>query len=61
MFDDEDKHAFASSALAAGGAVATAMTLSQWVALATLVYVTLQIGLLIPKYISMYKEWRNGR
>ena len=46
------------AAPAIGGAWYSAMTLNEWVALATLIYVVLQIGLLIPKYIDMArKRW----
>lgn len=46
----------------AGGAVltsATAITLNEWVAIATLLYFVLQIGLLIPKYLDLWKKKRN--
>jgi len=45
---------------AVGGAWYSAMTLNEWVALATLVYVVLQAGLLLPKYYKLYKDWRYG-
>lgn len=43
------------------GAAASYMTLNEWVAVATLVFIMLQIGLLIPKYYSLYRAWRNGK
>lgn len=44
---------------AVGGAWYTAMTLNEWVALATLIYVLLQIGLLLPKYYAFLVErWK---
>jgi uncharacterized membrane protein len=46
---------------AIGGAAYTAMTLNEWVALATLVYVLLQIGLLVPKYYNGFKAWKAKR
>ena len=44
---------------AIGGTVYAGMTLNEWVALATLVYVLLQIGLLLPKYwaLARSKGW----
>lgn len=49
------------TAPAIGGAVATGLTLNEWVALATLLYVILQVGLLIPKYVDLYKKWREKK
>lgn len=43
--------------IAAGGTAASYLTLNEWVAVATLCYVVLQIGLLIPKYAAMVKKW----
>lgn len=39
------------------GSLWAALTLNEWVAAATLLYVVLQIGLLIPKYWA----WLRGR
>lgn len=47
-------------AIAAGGAAATAITLNEWVAIATLIYIALQIGLLLPKYYSFWKSRLNS-
>jgi len=47
--------------LAGTGAVASYVTLNEWVAMATLVFVVLQIGLLIPKYWKLYSRWREGK
>ena len=44
---------------AIGGAWYSTMTLNEWVALATLIYIVLQAGLLIPKYINIFNEWRK--
>ena len=41
------------------GVGVSALTLNEWVAIATLIYVILQAGLLIPKYIEIFKKWRN--
>lgn len=43
------------------GAAASYMTLNEWVALATLVFILLQIGLLIPKYVALYRAWLHGK
>ncbi|MBB3141202.1 hypothetical protein [Halomonas organivorans] len=37
------------------------MTPSDWVTVLTLCYLTLQIGLLIPRYIDRYRRWRRRR
>lgn len=42
--------------VAVGGGVMSALTLNEWVALATLVYIFLQILLLIPKFYSFFKS-----
>lgn len=47
--------------LAGAGAAASFMSLNEWVALATLVFIILQIGLLIPKYWALFKAWRRGK
>lgn len=39
----------------------TGYTMSDLVALATLVFVLLQIGLLMPKYAALYRAWRSGK
>lgn len=49
------------ASIAGGGAVASYLTLNEWVAIATLVFVVLQIGLLIPKYWSLYKALVDRR
>lgn len=57
-----DAHAAAGKmGLAGAGAAASYLTLNEWVALATLIYVLLQIGLLFPKYATLYKAWRDGK
>lgn len=45
---------------ALGGAAMSSVTLNEWVALATLIYVLAQIGLLAPKYMAMWRRWRAG-
>lgn len=39
----------------------TALTLNQWVAVFTIIYSLLQIGLLIPKYMTLVKIWREKK
>lgn len=46
--------------VAAAGAGVTAWTLNELVAAATFIFVLLQIGLLLPKYYSVYRAWRRG-
>jgi len=45
---------------AVSGAVASYWTLNEAVAIATLIFVILQVGLIIPKYWLIYKQWRHG-
>lgn len=55
----------ASALVKMGGAASAAsysltdLPLNELVALVTLIYVALQIGLLIPKYWQMVGEWRK--
>ena len=58
---DEVKTAAVKMSVGAGGAVAAGLTLNEWVALATLVYVVMQIGLLVPKYWHLLATWWRGR
>lgn len=37
------------------------MTISDAVALVTLVYLLAQIGLLVPRYVSWYRGWRHDK
>jgi len=52
--------AVAKTTAVGGGAVASYLTLNEWVAIATLAFIALQVGLLIPKYWQLYKCWRHG-
>lgn len=45
---------------AAAGAVWTGLTLNEWVAVVTIVYIVAQAGLLLPKYWALFKR-RVGR
>ncbi len=51
----------AKTTVAGGGAVASYLTLNEWVAIATLAFILLQTGLLVPKYWQLYKMWRKGK
>ncbi|WP_223160983.1 hypothetical protein [Salinicola aestuarinus] len=44
------------SLLHAGG-----MTPSDWITILTLAYLGLQIGLLVPKYLERFRDWRERR
>lgn len=46
---------------AIGGGAWYAITLNQTVAIVTIIYVILQVGLLIPSYIKIYKTWKNKK
>ncbi|HVI51498.1 MAG TPA: hypothetical protein VM661_09835 [Candidatus Sulfotelmatobacter sp.] len=39
---------------AIGGA---AFSLNEWVAIITIIYVLLQVGLLVPKYVRLFRQW----
>lgn len=52
----------AKGAPAVAGALAAAMTLNQWVALATGVYIVIQAAYLVRKWYREEKDWaRRGR
>lgn len=58
---NDDKAAAIKMGVGAGGAVFYGLTLNEWVAAATLVYLALQIGLLLPKYWKLLAHWlRKG-
>jgi len=39
----------------------SAITLNMWAAIITILYSLLQIGLLIPNYITLWKNRKNGK
>ena len=57
----EDQAAMVKMGIGAGGAAFYGLTLNEWVAMATLFYVALQIGLLLPKYWRLVRGWWTGR
>lgn len=57
MIDKEDQVAAAKMAIGAGGAAAYGLTLNEWVAIFTIMYLILQIGLLLPKYVQIAKDY----
>lgn len=36
------------------------LSLAEWVSIATIVYIGLQVGLLLPRYYREYRTWRRG-
>jgi len=57
-----DDKAIAAKMTVAGGLVAaTGLSLNEWVAIFTIAYLLLQIGLLVPKYWQAWKAWRDDR
>lgn len=48
--DSETKAAVMKMSVAGAGASLYGLTLNEWMALITIIYVILQIGLLLPKY-----------
>ena len=61
MMDREDNIAALKISTVAGGAAASALTLNEWVAILTIAYLLLQIGLLMPKYIQIARDWLKNR
>lgn len=58
LIDNPDEHlAAAKIAVGGGGALLYGLTLNEWVAILTIAYMVLQIGLLLPKYYGMIKKW----
>lgn len=55
----EEKLAIAKTAPAIAGAMIYGLTLQDWVAIVTILYVILQVGLLLPKYWRLFRDWRN--
>lgn len=56
----EDQAAVVKMGIGAGGAVFYGLTLNEWVAVATLLYLAMQIGLLVPKYWRLVIGWWKG-
>lgn len=56
----EDQAAMVKMGIGAGGAVFYGLTLNEWVAVATLLYLAMQIGLLVPKYWRLMLGWWRG-
>ncbi|PJM69200.1 hypothetical protein [Achromobacter ruhlandii] len=57
----EDQAAMVKMGIGAGGAVFYGLTLNELVAVATLVYLAMQIGLLMPKYWRLLRDWWLGK
>jgi hypothetical protein len=57
----DEQLAVAKTAPAIAGATIYGLTLQDWVAIATLVYIALQVGLLMPKYWRLLFDWRSAR
>lgn len=55
--DGDEKVALIKMGGGLTGAGATALTLNEWVAVITIGYLFLQIGLLMPKYVQMYRDY----
>lgn len=58
---DELTAAHTKIGVGAGLAAATGLTLNEWVAVVTILYFVLQIGLLVPKYWGAFHTWRVKR
>lgn len=58
----DEYHATIKITPAAAGAIYSHLTLNDWVAILTIAYVVLQIGLLIPKYKAQFPAvWEKLR
>lgn len=55
----DEKVAAVKAAVGGGGVVVYSLTLNEWVAVATIAYMILQIGLLVPKYYMLIRNWRK--
>lgn len=51
----------AAPALAGAGYSVAGMPWSDIAAIVTILYVLLQIGLLVPKYWELFKQWRTSK
>jgi hypothetical protein len=56
----EEKIAIAKTAPAILGATLYGLTFQDWVAIVTIAYVILQVGLLVPKYWRIIRGWQKG-
>lgn len=61
MIDREDQVAALKITTVAGGAAASALSLNDWVAILTILYLVFQIGLLLPKYVQIARDWLKNR
>jgi len=52
----DEKAAAVKVAIGGGGALIYGLTLNEWVAVFTILYLVLQIGLLMPKYYEIIKK-----
>ena len=48
-----------SPAIAYASAAVAGVSIADWVTYLTLIYIVLQIILLVPKYVTLYQNWRN--
>jgi hypothetical protein len=58
-FDPSHGADFIRMGVGAGGVLLYGMTLNEWVAIFTIAYFALQIGLLLPRYYKMIRDWLN--
>ncbi|AZY49666.1 hypothetical protein C0J09_11345 [Bordetella avium] len=56
----DDQAAIIKMGIGAGAATLYGLTLNELVAVATLLYLGLQIGLLLPKYWRLFRAWWKG-
>jgi hypothetical protein len=61
MNNHDENVALGKMAIGAAGATVAGLTLNEWVAIVTIIYVVAQLLLLIPKYAAMFRAWRARR
>lgn len=59
MTHQEENVALAKMGIGAAGATIYGLTLNEWVAIVTIIYIVAQLILLIPKYVAWFREWRK--
>lgn len=55
----DEKLTAVNASVGVGGFTLYSFTLNEWVAIITIAYLALQIGLLLPKYYRAIRDWLN--
>jgi uncharacterized membrane protein len=59
MIVDEKSAMFKTTAILAGSTI-YGLTLEWWVGILTLVFLLLQIGILLPRYVEVFERWYDA-